>query len=252
MKHSSFLSSDEFNERIIEWAREQFLQEIHSNFQRTEQYDGPRVKEHLSTLRMQSPQRLVILARVLPLGVFWETPKAINARGQLKSEEQEAVKKLRADYNEERARNWTQNLENLGRGERPDVKEQFAFATREGNRIQNEIAKEWKWRIARAGPGEWGFITDKKWGRITISLNLAKNMSLSYDLGLANSFGQSVRFHDHYLMALGIGAGDWSIERVEEFRGKFLKAAQFALWHAKEYQEIIFRHWPELQSQSHD
>lgn len=233
------LRPKEFEIALLDWARNQFAQEVRSGFKRIEQYDGIRAKEHLTVLRKQSPRQLSILSDVLPLEVFWETPDAIQRRKQLANEERQAVEKLRTDYNAERERNFLRNVELLKRGEKREVKELFKLAVKTGNRLHKEVGQQRGWAIARAGPGEWGLIGQQDWGRVTISLNLSRNMNFSYHLGIVNNQSERVRFHDHYLMALGIGAGDWSVDNLDEVQEKFLKASKFAFWHAEEYETII-------------
>jgi hypothetical protein len=60
-------------------------------------------------------------------------------------------------------------------------------------------------------------------------------------MGLYNATGDIIRHFDHYLMALGIGAGSWSVKSRDELNEKFLRAVDFATWHATEYEIIINR-----------
>jgi hypothetical protein len=235
------ITAQEFGASLLTWARDQFAQEVRSDFQRTKRYDGLRVKEHLAALHKQTPEQLATLSWVLPLEVFWETPDAVERRSLLSHDERQAVEKLRADYNSERDRNSHQNMEMLRRGERRDIQKLFALAVKEGNRLQERFGKEKNWLIARAGPAEWGLIAGRSWGRVAISINLAKNMTLAYDVGISNSLGVNIRFHDHYLMVLGIGAGDWVVDSEDDFSDKFLKACEFAAWHAAEYEALANR-----------
>jgi hypothetical protein len=233
------ITPQEFTPLLLSWARNQFAQEVRSGFRRVEQYDGLRAQEHLAVLRMQSPTQLAILSNILPLEVFWETPDAIQKRNLLAKEEREAVEKLRNNYNAERDRNFLRNVEFLKRGEKPEFKELFQQAVKIGNRLHNEMGKRHGWAIAQGGPGEWGLFNQKSWGRVTISVNLGKNIDFTYHLGITNNLRERIRFHDHYLMALGIGAGDWSADNLDQIPEKFLKATEFALWHAGEYEAIL-------------
>jgi hypothetical protein len=99
----SIISAPEFKKRfdaqLLEWARKRFDEEIRSDFARIRAFDSPMTKDHLSVLLQQTPEHLCILARVLPLGVSWETPDAIERRNRLSNDEKEAVEKLRLDYN---------------------------------------------------------------------------------------------------------------------------------------------------------
>jgi hypothetical protein len=233
------VSVQEFDALLLKWARDQFIQELSSDFRRSKQYDGLRAKEQLAVIQNQSPEQLAVLSRVLPLGVFWETPNAIKVRKQLTIEERQPVERLRADYHAEHNRNYNQHMELLRREHHPEIKKLFRSATREGNNLQNKIGKQRNLVVARAGAGEWGFIKEQSWGRVTISINLSRFLTLSYMISIKNNLGETIRFHDHYLGVLGIGGGDWQIDNENEFGIKFIKACEFALWHAGEYEGLI-------------
>lgn len=233
------VTAQEFGVPLLAWARDQFTQEVNSDFQRSKQYDGLRVSEHVAVLQKQTPEQLAILSRVLPLGVFWETPDAIKARNQLTIEERQAVEKLRADYKAEHYRNYNQHLEILGREDHPEIKKLFGLAAKEGNGLQEQVGKQWNLVAARAGAGEWGLIGEKSWGRFTVSIHLSRVMTLSYTISIRNGVRETLRFHDHYLGVLGIGGGDWLVESKDEFIEKFFRASEFALWHAGEYEAIL-------------
>jgi hypothetical protein len=234
------ITEKDFGPLLLNWARKQFEQEIHSDFQRTQQYDGQRAKEHLKVLRQQSPKQLAILARVLPLEVFWETPDAIERRNQLAIEEREAVEKLRADYNTECRGNFMQKVQKRWHAKNdPEIKKQFEEAAEEGKQFHRQVAEQRNLEVATAEPGEWGLIAYKNWGRIVISINLGTGMSMSYRIGLYNFMGEVIRFHDHYLRALGIGSGNWSVENRNMLGEKFLMAVDFAVWHTSQYEEIV-------------
>lgn len=235
------ISAREFGVPLLAWARNQFAQEVRSDFQRIRRYDGLMAKEHLAALQKQTPQQLEVLSSVLPLGVFWETPVGREKLSELSCEERSAVEKLRADFKIECDQNWDHTLEILRRARLPEIKAQFKLAVKEGNILHAKIGKQRNWHLARAAPGEWGFIAKREWGRVTVSVNLSKFMALIYTVSVSNSAGEHVRSLDHYLMALGIGGGDWDVGSNDGFAEKFLKASEFGFWHAAEYEAILNR-----------
>ncbi|HEX3627667.1 MAG TPA: hypothetical protein VH280_19845 [Verrucomicrobiae bacterium] len=236
------ITIQDFDGPALAWARNQFDQEIQSDFQRTRQFDGSRAKEHLALLRRQSPEQLAILARVLPLGVFWQTPDAHEKRSQLSAEERTAVEKLIADYNSEKYGSFQKLLQKKWDHRRnPEHGKLIKELVKDGRKIHREIGEQKDLELATSGPGEWGLIGRRNWGRFVISINLGGAPSLSYRMGLYNATGDRIRFYDHYLMALGIGAGAWSVRDRSELSEKFLRAVDFATWHANEYEVIINR-----------
>ncbi len=235
------VTADEFGKPLLAWARDQFKQEVLSDFQRIQQFDGSRAKMYLDLLRRQSPIQLAILAHVLPLEVLWETPPALERRRKLGVEERAAVEKLWADYKAEHYAHFNSNVQKRRDARHsPEIKQLFRETAKEGSRIHKQIAKEKNLEPATAGPGEWGLIGRRSWGRFVISINLGiVGMSLSYRMAVYNATPDVIRDYDHYLRVLGIGAGNWSVKDKSELNEKFVKAADFALWHANEYDVLI-------------
>ena len=100
---------------------------------------------------------------------------------------------------------------------------------------------QWNCVAAGAGPGEWGIVWQRSWGRMTASLNLGRNMSLTYDVSVADNALESIRFHDNYMAVLGIGVGEWAVENADDLAEKLSKAIEFARWHLDEYEALANR-----------
>ena len=74
-------------------------------------------------------------------------------------------------------------------------------------------------------------------------------MSMSYSISIHNNAFHAIRSADNYLVVLGVGAGEWIVEKAETFPPKLIQASEFASWHVKEYETIIRkmqdeRAWP--------
>jgi hypothetical protein len=161
------ITAQDFDGPRLVWARNQFNQEIQSDFQRTQQFDGSRAKEHLARLRKQSPEQLAILARVLPLGVFWQTPDALERRKLLGVEERAAVGKLIADYKSEMRGSFQERLQKKrDRRRNLEHKKLIKELVKDGRKIHREIGKQKDLEVATAGPGEWGLIGRRNWGAL--------------------------------------------------------------------------------------
>jgi hypothetical protein len=104
-----------------------------------------------------------------------------------------------------------------------------------------EIADRWKCGVDGGAPGEWGLIFKRDWGRLTVSLNLSREMTVSYSLSLSDPAFHTIQPRNDFLMALGICAGAWIVESPETFRGKLTQASEFAWWHLNEYEAIATR-----------
>ncbi len=232
--------SGKFNAAVLEWARLGFAEELRTNFERAEQFDNVRNREMLSVLRRQSAEDLGFLAKVLPLGVFRESPDDINNRNRLPSEERQAVEKLRADFDHEYRVHFYEHTARFARRHDKLIKEQFNIASRKGNAMIKEIASQWEADAVGAARGEWGLILRKDWLKITVSLKLARYMEMGYHVGVSNlTSSERFRFHDSYLGVLGFGMGQWDIETADQFPEKLLRAAEFAMWHVRQYEELL-------------
>ncbi len=236
----SHVSAEGFAELRLEWARAQFAQELQSDFQRSRKFDSPWSKELLLVLRRQSREDLQILAEVLPLNVFTEAPDTLERRSRLPDKAREAVERFRVDYDREYQEHFYEHVKFIGRRDDKQVQRDFRAAARTGNGMVMEIADRWKCGVDGGAPGEWGLIFKRDWGRLTVSLNLSRQMTTSYWISLCDpTFGTIGRWHDDFLKALGVGAGDWIVEGPETFLTKLSMASDFAWWHLNEYEKII-------------
>ena len=229
----------EFNARVLEWAKRTFLDEVHSGFLRSKTFDADRTVEQLTALRKQPLEHLRILAQVLPLRLISETPDAVERRKQLTPEQAQAVEQLRADYDAEWRKHWARSIDRLASANRIEVQREFKTAAKKGKLELKQIASVWNCEAVTAGPGEWGLICRRKWGRFTVSLNLGRAMTLGYTLSVLANDLHSIRYQDHYLGVLGVGAGEWNVQSAEDLPVKFEKATSFAKWHLEEYEAII-------------
>jgi hypothetical protein len=191
-------------------------------------------------LRMQPPDTLDILARVLPLGVFWERPEALVRRASLPRHERRAVEGFRADYNAYCHDHFAEQVTRVTQADDPKVLERFKTASRKGKEMVEQIADQWACNPAHAGPGEWGLLSQREGLRIAVSLNLGRNMSLSYHISMFDVAGsRTIRFHDDYLSVLGLGTGSWAVRPVDHFPDKLLRTSEFARWHVEEYEKLL-------------
>lgn len=195
----------------------------------------------MSVLLRRSPEELRLLSRVLPMQVSWRIPDAERRRQSLSIEERVLVEELIADYDKELRRHNDELIKEISRRHRPDVQEQFVIANQTGKAIINSIALDWKYKAVRGGPGEWGLIADRKWGRITISLNLSRTMHFGYHVTIVNERRDSIRNGDDYLVVLGVVGGSWEVKCAHSFSEKIMKVWDFAAWHVGEYEAIIGR-----------
>jgi len=234
------LSKERFDARLLEWARSAFVEELQTNFRRASAFDSPEAQRQLVVLRRQPPEHMPVLARVLPLGVWYDVPNAEQLRSRLTHQELLAVEQLRSEYfHQENHEYMLERVEALRRADSPEVKSQFGAAVRIGNAKVREIASQFGYELATAGPGEWGLICARNWGRFTISLNLKRGMTVGYTLGMSDPRLHRIRFHDNYLLVLGIGYGEWVVESPDYFVGKLLRAVEFANWHLQEYDKLV-------------
>ena len=172
--------------------------------------------------------------------MFWEGPEDLKRRAQLPPHEREIVQKFRDDYDRECREHFDEIAQRVARRNDRRVAEQFKAASRKGAQMLPEIASRWGWQNAGAAPGEWGLILQTSRLRFTVSLNLAREMTLSYDIGISDNIdSRSFRFHDNYLGVLGLGRGEWQVASPADFAEKLIHASKFARWHMQEYQKLI-------------
>jgi hypothetical protein len=231
---------EQFNGRVVDWARSAFAEELRTGFRRSQTFDSFRTRRDLAILGERPRKQLELLAWVLPLQLLSNTPEVIERRNRLTAEEKEAVEQLCADYKTDHEEQFPLHVANIARRRDNEIKEQFNAASRKGNQIIKDIASEWKCDSVGAARGEWGLIFVRDGLRMVVSLKLARNMDLAYDLSLSDQTGaHSIRFHDHYLGVLGVSYGSWFVENAGQFPDKLLAASEFAIWHKREYDKII-------------
>jgi len=233
------LYKQRFDAHLLEWARNVFAEELQSDFCRARAFDSPRTSRQLTALRKQPTEQMQILARVLPLQVFGNTPDRQERRSRLLPVERAAVEKLMADYDDADNECWTASVEAIARAGTKHAKAQFVEAAARGSVVASEIASRWKCELATAGRGEWGFIFNRSWGRFVVSIVLGRLRVVGYTLSMFDAALHSIRFNDHYLGVLGIGAGAWVVDSAAACEKKVLKAADFAYWHLQEYDKIV-------------
>src|SRR6266571_4024507 len=105
------VNAEQFESHLLCWAKTSFAEEVRSEFRRAQKFDAPRTREQLSVVRSQPREALEILARVLPLGVLWGTPAALERCTELSLEERAAVETLKAEYGKLHPTHWAANLE---------------------------------------------------------------------------------------------------------------------------------------------
>jgi hypothetical protein len=236
------LSKEKVDAAVLAWARSAFEEELRTDFRRAGTFDDPFSQNLIEVFLRRPKAEIQILAEVLPLGVFWETPTSQQKRDLLPTEARQAVERLRRDYDRHCMQHQTERLQRLQRirGKHDEkVEREFKRAVRNGSAAIETIANRWKCQIGRASPGEWGLIQDTNWGRWVVSLNLSRGMVLSYSVSIFDSELLSVRFHDNYLVELGLGSGFWNVENAEVCAEKLLTAMEFARWHVDEYEGLI-------------
>jgi hypothetical protein len=233
------VSVKRFGELRLAWARAQFAQELRTDFQRARMFDSPLTVEVLSALLRQPREKLRILAEVLPLDVFSEAPPMLERRSRLPDEARTAVEAFRSDYDRVYQEHLYDHVKFISRSDDQEVQRDFRAAARTGNRMVMEIADRWKCGVDGGAPGEWGLIFKRDWGRLTVSLSLSRQMTVAYSVTFFDPAFNRVRLHDDFLIALGICAGSWIVEGLENFPAKFSQASDFARWHLYEYERII-------------
>jgi len=231
---------ERFRELRLEWARSEFAQELRTDFQRSRKFDSPLTAEVVSVLRRQPPESLKVLAEVLPLDVFTEAPDTLERRSRLADRARRAVERFRSEYDREVGAHFDEGVRFLARRHDKRVQRDFRAAVRTGNGMVMEIADRWKSGVDGGAPGEWGLIFKRDWGRLTVSLNLSRQMTVSYSISLSNpSFSTIGRWHDDFLIALGICGSASIVESPEKFPEKLSQLSDFAWWHLNEYEKII-------------
>lgn len=118
--------------------------------------------------------------------------------------------------------------------------EQFEIATKQGKKMVKEFASDWKWQVTGAGPGEWGLFQQVNGLRKLVSLNLGRDMFLSYHISISSVDGShGLRFHDAYLGVLGLCKCEWDVPSADLFPEKLLQARDLAKWHIQEYDKLL-------------
>jgi hypothetical protein len=230
----------EIASRTTDWAIDKFEDELRSGFQKIDLFDSPWNEEISRVLKGRPKNELEILAKVLPLGVFWQLPDMIDVRRRLAIREREAVERFRADYDRLCKENFSQQVERVSESRSPLAVRRLKSASPKGRKIVNEIGSEWGWESVSAGAGEWGLVF--RGGRITttVSLNLGRNFSLSYAISLFDTIhSRTLRYQDDYFKVLGLGDGGWQIGANDNFRKKIVQICEFASWHVHEYRRIL-------------
>jgi len=234
------ISGERFKERRLEWARSQFAQELQTDFRRAARFDHPYTEELISVLRRQPTSSLKLLAQVLPLLVFDEAPDSLDRRDRLPTAARKAVEQYRSDYDREFREHFYERVDFLRRSDDKRIQREFRAAAKAGNKLVMAVADRWKCGVDGGAAGEWGLIFIQDWGRVAVSLNLSRQMTMSYSISISDlTFQKSFCFHDDSLRVLGICAGAWVVESAEAFPQKLSQAADLAWWHLNEYQQII-------------
>jgi hypothetical protein len=186
--------------RFIEWAGEQFAEEIRTDFRQAGTFDGLSSACFLKAIRAQPQEALNVLKQVLPLGVGFGRPEDLEQRSQLPEHENSAVEKY---------------LDTLARTEREDFwsrvpdlittrsTKEFRLELREARRVlgalTKDFAKQWGCSRERGAPGEWGFIRKGPWGELVLSLFLMQTLELTYLIKVWDQAGVLLCPGNHYL-----------------------------------------------------
>lgn len=144
------------DDRITACAVEMFKEELRFGFRNLDRSDDPWNQELSGVLKKQSDKQLEILARVLPLGVFWENSNIAKKRLQLEKQEKEAVGQFREDYDRLCKERFSEQVERVSKSKSRRTFERFKFLTEQGKTKVNEISALWGWEAVSAGLGEWG------------------------------------------------------------------------------------------------
>ena len=230
---------DKFNSSLLNWAKSAFLEEVRSGFYKAQSLNGLCSRQRVGILREQSAENLQILARVLPLGVWSESPGVDAIRNGLSDDEWKAVESLEAAAVKVYREHWRAGYEHLARQNTAEFREQFRKASKSCIPIVKGIAAKWKCFFTGAGPGEWGLIGERPWGRITVSLTLKRYLDVGYSISICDQQFNSIVFHSAYLGVLGIGGSEWANENAQQVPETLIKAGEFIQWHVGEYEYLI-------------
>lgn len=233
------LSKEGVDAAVLAWAKSAFEEELRTGLRRVSTFDDPFSQNLIEVFLRRPKAEIQILAEVLPLGVFWETPTSQRKRDLLPTEARQAVEHLRRDYDRHHMKHQAEYIQRLRGKHDEQAKKDFQRALRKARSTIETIATRWKCQIGRASPGEWGLIQDTNWGRWVVSLNLGRGMSLTYRISIFDSELLTIRFHDNYLVELGLGNGSWNVENADSCAEKLLTAIEFARWHVDEYENLI-------------
>ena len=217
-----------------------FEEELRSGFRNLNRFDDPWNQEISEVLRKRPASQLEILARVLPLGVFWERTSNIEKRQQLQNEEREVVAQLRIDYDRLCKERFSAQVERVSKSRSCATSEEFRSAIKIGKRKVEEISSQWACEFVTAGEGEWGIVSRRSSVTTTVSLNLGPDFSLRYHIGIFDTIrSRSLRSQDDYFKVLGLGAGGWKIAQLDQVAEKIDQISEFASWHLQEYRRIF-------------
>jgi hypothetical protein len=234
------MNPSELLNRIVSLAQQEFQKELESDFARVRRFDGFFSKEIVATLLGRADNDLMVLARILPLGVFSEDPISYETRKRLTNEERSILLKFRRDYDTRCAQNSMAGIEHTKKLLSRRISTEFKTLCHLGTILVRTTAKDWGWTLLRGAPGEWGLSRIHKSHRLTICFRLSRAMELSYSVAIAEEEPfRWIRQNDEFLAILGLGIGTYDAGDLDLFRQRFEDASVMGKWHIDEYMRIM-------------
>jgi hypothetical protein len=227
---------DTTQQAFLNWAIAAFRFEISTSFARAQTFDSSLSRRVVSIIQNKPVEQLDVLASILPLGVLYD----VRQRNQLPSFEKRLVEELLTERDSDYLISTRKEIES---GHRLTADERLALFRKSKphcNRVAKRFAKESGFNLQICGK-DFGFLADRKWGKIVLAMALTKTPEVTYSISLLDHSHRPIRQYDSYLAALGISDSYWKVEDAEQAAEKFSKAWEFARWHVEEYEKIMDR-----------
>ena len=234
------LRSADISKSLIDWAREQFQQEVRTGFARARVFDGPFAQICLEALNAFSPEQLQMLKKILPS--YGRVPELQNT---MTVEEKKLVDAL----NDARQHIFRTRLNERMAQVSPLLRRplsEFKSILRVARETFAGFAKQWGYDIRKAEPAVWLLSRSEKWGTVVIVFDLHEKISMSYNISIKSD--QFIEIdqvselpkRDHYLGRLGVGmSSDCFMVDADSCAEKFRQVGEIAHWHADAYIRII-------------